>query len=159
PLQEIATGNGGREPTLVHERSSFAVIGSARVFPSRRAARTLERGGRKTGAILPWQPRPVKAPITLCREHMICPLPRATDVTALPGSQGWDGHRGGGDDLHPGGRGASHESPRSHSAGVEWPAIVAAGGGRVGGQCADRAAAAPALSARRRSGPARSAPA
>src|SRR5262249_14153812 len=81
---------------------------------------------------------------------MICPLSRANDLTAPIGSPGWDGHGGGGDDLHPGGRGASHTGAGSHLAGIEWAAIVAAGGGGVRGQGADPATATVALPAPRR---------
>src|SRR5262249_35851879 len=83
-----------------------------------------------------------------CQEHMICPLSRANDLTAPRGPRGWDSHRGGGDELHPGGRGACHERAGSHLACVEWTAIVVAGGRGAGGECADGTAAPAAVSAR-----------
>src|SRR5262245_17085896 len=76
-----------------------------------------------------------------CREHMICPLPRANDLTAPNGRPGWDSHRGGG-------RGAGHEGARSHLARVEWTAIVVAGGRCAGGERAHGPAPALAVSAR-----------
>src|SRR5262245_49910508 len=92
-----------------------------------------------------------------CREHMICPLPRANDLTALSRPQGWDSHRGGGDDLHQGGGGAGHEGAGSHLARIERTAIVVAGSGPAGSECAHRATTAvavPEIRVRRIVGPA-----
>src|SRR4029450_6647163 len=47
-----------------------------------------------------------------CREYMICPLPRANDLTAPSRQPGCHAHRGGGDDLHPGCSGAGREGAR-----------------------------------------------
>ena len=43
---------------------------------------------------------------------MICPLPRANDLTAPSKQPSCHRHRGGGDDLYPGCGGAGHEGPR-----------------------------------------------
>src|ERR1700704_2908587 len=56
----------------------------------------------------------------LCREFMICPLPRASEVSALRESRlGGTCPHGGGHGLHPGGLGAGHEGTRDFPAGDE----------------------------------------
>src|SRR5437899_2759452 len=84
-----------------------------------------------------------------CREYMICPLPRANDLTVPSRQPGCHHHRGGGDDLHPGCGGAGHEGPRGPHAGAQWTAAVDSGRRGVGRQRADRAAAALAVRAGR----------
>jgi|RhiMetdeSRZDD1v2_1073273.scaffolds.fasta_scaffold41327_6 hypothetical protein len=56
-----------------------------------------------------------------CREHMICPLPRANDLTAPNEQLGCHGHPGGGDDLYPGCSGAGHEGCRGSAASLGAP--------------------------------------
>src|SRR5262245_11520500 len=80
-----------------------------------------------------------------CREYMIWPLPRANDLTAPSRQPGCHGHRGGGDDLHPGRRGASHEGVRGAGGGLEGTAAVDPGRRDVGGERADSTALAPPL--------------
>src|SRR5262252_8700364 len=63
-----------------------------------------------------------------CREHMICPLPRASEMSAFGVGRGTAiGNQGGADGVHRGRRGAGHEDPRSRHASLEWDNHVAAG--------------------------------
>src|SRR5262249_48305600 len=59
---------------------------------------------------------------------MICPLPRANDLTAPSRQPQCGSHRGGGNDLHRGCGGAGHESAGRDSASVERTAELAGGG-------------------------------
>ena len=70
----------------------------------------------------------VKWQTGLCREHMICPLPRASELSALRavGVQAI-GTQGGADGPRRGRSGAGHETAGSHHAGIEWRADVVAG--------------------------------
>src|SRR5438093_10670648 len=75
-------------------------------------------------------PPPVNSVRVGCREQMICPLPRASEMSAFRVVQATAIVSQGGDHgLRRGRGGAGDESPRSHHAGVEWGAELAAGGG------------------------------
>src|SRR5215470_16186795 len=78
---------------------------------------------------------------------MICPLPRANDLTAPSRQPGCHAHRGGGDDLHSGCSGAGRESSRGPHAGAHWTAALDSRGGGVGGERPHGATAALALRA------------
>src|SRR5438552_17645118 len=87
--------------------------------------------------------RPVKGNPLSCREQMICPLPRASEVSAFRAVQAIAMVSQGGDHgLRRGRGGAGDESPRGHHAGVEWSAELAAGGGHFGDRSAQPAAVA-----------------
>src|SRR2546426_635419 len=63
----------------------------------------------------------VNGGLLMCREHMICPLPRASEMSAFR----TDGRRdrasqGGGDALRRGRCGAGHEDAGGHPACAEW---------------------------------------
>src|SRR5262249_4312094 len=65
-----------------------------------------------------------------CREFMICPLPRASEVSAFEPFRLRDRcPRGGGHGLYAGGLGAGHEGARDLSAGDERGHQLAEGGG------------------------------
>src|SRR5687767_15548391 len=80
-----------------------------------------------------------------CREHIICPLPRANDRSALTAVRsamaGWEAS----DALSPGGRGVGHDSARSDRAGGERRAHVDPGGGDPGLHAAQHSPLAPAV--------------
>src|SRR5438552_16331400 len=64
-----------------------------------------------------------------CREHMICPLPRASEMSAFAGRRATAIVNQGGDDGARRGRpGAGHEDPRGHHASVGWSHHLVAGG-------------------------------
>src|SRR2546422_9798402 len=92
-----------------------------------------------------WTREVGKGRVTNCREHMICPLPRANDLTAPSTQPGCHGHRGGGDDLRPGCGGAGHESVRGPDAGPEGAAAGGPRGPRLGRERPHRAALALAV--------------
>src|SRR5260370_6325470 len=65
-----------------------------------------------------------------CREHMICPLPRASEMSAFRAVQATAMVSKGGDHgLRRGRGGAGDESPRGHHAAVEWSTELPAAGG------------------------------
>src|SRR5712691_7737448 len=65
-----------------------------------------------------------------CREHMICPLPRASEMSAFRAVQATAMVSQGGDHgLRRGCGGAGDEGSRGHHASVEWGPDLAAGGG------------------------------
>src|SRR5437016_8735334 len=80
-----------------------------------------------------------------CREYMICPLPRANDLTAPSKQPSCHRHRGGGDDLYPGCGGAGHEGVRGPGTGPEGAAAVDPRGRGFGRERAHRAALALAV--------------
>src|SRR5206468_332045 len=71
----------------------------------------------------------VKATRATCREHMICPLPRASEMSAFRAERHRDiGNQGGTDALARDRRGAGDEATGSHLARLEWcPELVAGG--------------------------------
>ena len=72
----------------------------------------------------------VKKVAEYCREHMICPLPRAREMSALRmGRATGRGTEGGADGLRRGRHGAGHEAARGHLASIEWSDQLAASGG------------------------------
>jgi hypothetical protein len=78
-----------------------------------------------------------------CREYMICPLPRANDLTAPNWLPGCHPHLLGGHGLYPGGSGASREGARGPHAGAQWTTAVDSRGRGVGRERPHRAAPAP----------------
>src|SRR6266581_8746749 len=101
------------------------------------------RGGfDRTGSgvmVCPWK-KGVKDAHLLCREHMICPLPRASDLSALRAVSGRAMVSGGDHALYRGRCGASHEDPASHRTRVEWSHHVVAGSRHPGPRSAEHAA-------------------
>src|SRR5437899_6222689 len=89
----------------------------------------------------------------LCREHMICALPRASEMSAVRAVSGRAMVEGGDHALCRGCRGAGHEDPASHRARVEWGHHLGAGGGHLGSRSAQHAALARPLCGRRAGGP------
>src|SRR5881628_675957 len=84
-----------------------------------------------------------------CREHMICPLPRASEMSAFAGRRATAIVNQGGDDGARRGRpGAGHEDPRGHHASVGWSHHLVAGGRYPGPRSAQRAALARPLRSR-----------
>src|SRR2546425_3824434 len=84
-----------------------------------------------------------------CREHMICPLPRASEMSAFAGRRATAIVNQGGDDGARRGRpGAGHEDPRGHHASVGWSHHLVAGGRYPGPRSAQCAALARPLRSR-----------
>src|SRR3989449_10117709 len=73
--------------------------------------------------------RSVKAQPDVCREHMTCPLPRASEMSAFRAARCRDiGNPGGADALPRDRRGAGDEATGSHLARLEWCPQPVAGG-------------------------------
>src|SRR2546427_8571429 len=93
---------------------------------------------------------PVNGPCYPCREHMICPLPRANEMSALQAR--WDramSNKEGAHALSRGRRGAGHETTGGHLPSLGGDADVVAGRRYFGNRPPQPATLAGALSGRR----------
>src|SRR5882672_603845 len=90
--------------------------------------------------------RSVKDTTRVCSEHIICPVPRAHEMSALSRIQRRDrASQGGGNGLCRSRGGAGHEAAGNHLACVEREPDLVAGGGHSGPRSPYRAALAGAL--------------